>query len=356
MDETATATHRTIVMLVHDGDRQSSLESLLTLAGWRVLQVCDAVEAFSTVKAGRADMVMIYLPVDEAVDMDLPAVLRQICPCAYLPIVIVAEDAAEQARCEYLNSGADDVVPTQVSGRELVARLRALMRIKELHDELESSHVALEQALERERSLMARLRRDNENLQRLVTTDPLTHVQNVRSYNDLLAHEWKIAKRYNQPLSLLMMDVDHFKVVNDTYGHPAGDYMLKELAVIFKQSVRESDVVARTGGEEFSILLPKSDRAQALQFAQRIRQQVADRDFAVFGKHIRATISIGAATCPADAEIVEPQMLVYFADQCLLHAKETGRNRVVAVADLEMPLRNRIRRQYADAQSVHAGK
>jgi two-component system cell cycle response regulator len=130
--------------------------------------------------------------------------------------------------------------------------------VKDLHDKLAASRLALQEALRRERKLLAKLRRDNAHLQALVTTDPLTHVQNRRSFRDILDHEFKMARRYNQPLGLLALDVDHFKVVNDSHGHPSGDYVLKELAVILTRSVRESDVVARTGGEEFCVLLPKA--------------------------------------------------------------------------------------------------
>ena len=183
-------------------------------------------------------------------------------------------------------------------------------------------------------------------------TDPLTHAQNVRSFRDILHHEFNMAKRYEQPLSLLMLDIDHFKVVNDTHGHPSGDYVLKELAVILKQSVRESDVVARTGGEEFSVILPKGGAPEAAVFAERIRQHVRDRQFIVYGQNIHITASIGSACFPADAEIVEPQMLAYFADQALLAAKESGRDCVVPVSSMDMTIRQRLRRQYIGMHSA----
>jgi diguanylate cyclase (GGDEF)-like protein len=221
-----------------------------------------------------------------------------------------------------------------------------MLRVKDLHDQLAVSRVALQEALRRERKLLAKLRRDNANLQTLVTTDALTHVENRRSFQDILLHEFKIARRYNQPLSLLALDVDHFKMVNDCHGHPSGDFVLKEFAVILKQSVRESDVVARTGGEEFSILLPKAGPEQAASLAQRVREAVAQRHFNIYGRTIRITTSVGLATYPNDAEITEPDMLAYLADQALLMAKETGRDRVTALCDVPMAIRNRWRLRY----------
>ena len=318
----------------------------LQRAGWAVTQVVEFIEALSVVRNQRVDLALLNLPTDDAVATDFPNVLRGVAPAAYLPVIIVADTAAEQQRCRFLDAGADDVVCLATSGGELVARVGAMLRIKDLHDQLAVSRVALQEALRRERKLLAKLRRDNANLQTLATTDPLTHVENRRSFQDVLEHEFKIARRYNQPLSLLGLDVDHFKMVNDCHGHPSGDYVLKELAVILKQSVRESDVVARTGGEEFCVLLPKAGPEQAARFAERIREEVAKRKFIAYGQTIHVTTSVGLATYPNDAEITAPDMLVYLADQALLLAKETGRDRVTCLCDVPMVVRSRWRLRY----------
>ena len=335
-----------ILLMCEDRSEAAARTGQLALAGWDVTTVADQIDAFTAVKHHVVDVVLLHLPVDDMADMDLAHVLRRVSAPTYLPVVVLVETPAEERYCRFLDSGADDVISERTGAAEMIARIGALLRIKSLHDALSQSQAALKDALARERELLVKLQADNRELQALATTDPLTRVQNVRSFNDILAHEFKIAKRYARPLSILMLDVDHFKVVNDTHGHPSGDYVLKELAVILKQSVRESDVVARTGGEEFSVILPQAGPDQAAQFAERIRQHVRTRRFEVYGENIHATISIGSASHPADAEIVEAPMLVYFADQALLTAKETGRDRVVAVADLEMQVRQRLRRQY----------
>ncbi len=319
----------------------------LERAGWRTIHVTEWVEALAAVKNQHVDLALLHLPVDDMVATDFAGVLRGVATAAYLPVIVLADGPAEQHRCRFLNSGADDVICTSTSGDETVARVRAMLRVKELHDQLAASRLALEEALRRERKLLAKLRRDNAHLQRLVTTDPLTHVQNRRALRDLLDHEFKMAKRYDHPLSLLALDVDHFKVVNDAHGHPSGDYVLKELAVILTQSVRESDVVARTGGEEFSVLLPRAGREQAARFAERIRTEICNRKFIVYGQTIHVTASLGSATFTSGAEITEVDLLVYLADQALLTAKDTGRDRVVAVEDLAPSVVRRLRRQYA---------
>lgn len=342
--------HTAHILLMSGDPRLASQRSAqLALAGWEVLLASESIEALAAVRNRHVDLALVHLPPDDMVAMDFPNVLRSVSSAAYLPVIILADSPAEQHRCRFLDSGADDVLCTSTGSEETLARIRAMLRIKELHDQLATSRLALQEALRRERKLLTKLRRDNANLQILCTTDPLTHAQNVRSFQDVLEHEFRVARRYNQPLSLLMLDVDHFKVVNDTHGHPSGDYVLKEFAVILKQSVRESDVVARIGGEEFAILLPQAGGQQALQFAERIRREVGEHKFAVYGRTIRVTVSVGLATYPTDPEVTEPQMLLYLADQALLTAKERGRDRVVAVKDLDRLVRSRLRRQYAVA-------
>jgi diguanylate cyclase (GGDEF)-like protein len=327
----------------------------LLLAGWYVVHTCDEMETLSVARNQRVDLALLHMPVSATADMDLANVIRRVSPAAYLPVMILTDTVAERKRCQFLDGGADDVVSQDTSGEEVVARARALLRVKALHDQLADSQQALMEAIRRERQLLAKVRRDNEYLRELAATDPLTHVQNVRAFRGLLDHEFKVAVRYNHPLSLLMLDVDHFKVVNDMHGHPSGDYVLKELAVILQQSVRESDVVSRTGGEEFSVILPQAGPDDAAGFAERIRREVHAREFTVYGRNIHITASVGSASYPADAEITEPDMLLYFADQALLAAKERGRDRVVAFGRMDMAVRWRSRWRYQMARQMRGG-
>lgn len=339
----------TILFVSNDGAAASARAAQLALAGLRVIHASDQIEMLSAVRTDTVDVVILHIPVADMLDTDTSNILRRVSPGSYLPIMVLAETAAVPQRCGSLDSKGDDVISVDCSGAELTARVRALLRIRDLYKQLDGSRAALQQALARERRLLGKLRRDNEQLQVLCTTDPLTRVQNVRSFRDILSHEFRVAKRYNQPISMLVLDLDHFKVVNDTHGHPSGNYVLKEIAVILKSSVRESDVVARIGGEEFGIILPKAGPTQAAEFAERIRKEVCGRKFIVYGDQIHVTTSIGAASFPGNAHIASPEMLVYFADQALLEAKETGRDRTVSFGNLPEQVRIRIWRQYASA-------
>lgn len=338
-----------ILLMCRDLDGAGRLCSQLTMAGWSTVEVVGPTEALTAVRMLDIDMVLMHLHEPAQADVEFIRHLRNAVPLAYLPVLVLADQVSQQQRCLCFDSGIDDVICRVQSLAEAISRIRGLLRIKELHDELTASRSALKESLHRERKLMAKLRRDNAQLQVLVTTDPLTRVRNVRSFREILFHEFNMTKRYDQPLSLLTLDVDHFKLVNDTYGHPSGDYVLKEMAVILKRSVRESDVVARMGGEEFGILLPRADLRRAAVFAERIRREVAARAFDVHGRRITITVSLGWATYPADPEITQPEMLAYFADQALLEAKESGRDRVVAFHQLAETVRLRLRRQYLQA-------
>jgi two-component system cell cycle response regulator len=171
-------------------------------------------------------------------------------------------------------------------------------------------------------------RADNARLEALAHTDPLTHLLNRRALTIRLVAELERVRRYNSPLTMLMIDLDHFKMVNDTYGHLVGDEVLRGIAVILQRSLRSVDMVARYGGEEFVIVLPETGEHGAVVFAERIRQRVEQHVFEVGpGRNIRVTVSIGLSSFPAP-HVESAEDLFARADAALYRAKEKGRNRV----------------------------
>lgn len=175
--------------------------------------------------------------------------------------------------------------------------------------------------------LMRRLEDANAELLRLATTDPLTDVANRRHFLEQLAAEVRRRARGGEDLSLLSLDLDYFKSVNDTYGHQAGDEVLKAFAGVMKREARAVDTVGRMGGEEFMILMPATDGAAARVAAERIRQSVAALAIAAGGQTLKATVSIGVARFGPDGETAEAVFAA--ADRRLYEAKSGGRNRVV---------------------------
>ena len=171
--------------------------------------------------------------------------------------------------------------------------------------------------------------------ERLATTDGLTGLTNHRAFQERLDDHLAQALRYGKRVSLLLGDIDHFKSVNDTYGHPAGDAVLRGVARTLAKEARNTDVVARYGGEEFAIVMPETDAAGAMVIAERIREKVGQLVFDTEQGPLRVTLSLGVATYPEDGQ--QKAALVERADGCLYHAKRHGRNRSVSTASLRAP-------------------
>lgn len=161
----------------------------------------------------------------------------------------------------------------------------------------------------------------------LATRDPLTHAFNRRALDERMASEWAWAKRHDLPVALCSFDADHFKKINDTAGHAAGDYVLVELANVIRGLVRTEDVFARVGGEEFVVLARATARASALILGERMRSAIESKQFVFEGKRLAVTISVGVSTS-ADPGVLQSSDLMARADAALYRAKNDGRNRV----------------------------
>jgi diguanylate cyclase (GGDEF)-like protein len=174
------------------------------------------------------------------------------------------------------------------------------------------------------------------DLERQARTDALTNLINRRYFLELAESELARSQRYGNPLSMLMLDIDFFKQVNDTYGHKTGDMVLQNLAEICRNSMREVDIIGRLGGEEFAVLLPQTDRNRALEAADRLRLSIADAVLtSASGSPLKLTVSIGVTTLTGENSSVD--LLLSQADQALYRAKEAGRNSVAVAAPLSLP-------------------
>ncbi|MFW5857464.1 MAG: diguanylate cyclase [Planctomycetota bacterium] len=189
--------------------------------------------------------------------------------------------------------------------------------------ELEESNRALEES-------KRKLEQVNALLERLSVTDDLTGLQNRRHFNEIFDLETRRAMRYYHPLSVIMLDIDHFKEVNDTYGHPAGDRVLQKLGQILRDHLRETDIIARYGGEEFIMALPETTPEIAHRVAERLRERIENESFGTEnGKPLQITVSIGLVSRLGQLDAKD---LVASADEALYRAKRAGRNRVVTAA------------------------
>ena len=208
-----------------------------------------------------------------------------------------------------LDLGADDYITKPFMPAELLAHIRAGKRIVDLQKELIAS---------------------NRRLELLSITDGLTQLYNHRYFQDEMMRAFEESYRYGRPLSLALIDLDFFKKVNDTYGHAAGDEVLKTVARIFIDSIRTADVAARYGGEEFAVIMPETSLEDALQFAEKIRTMVASTPITIGdGREVRVTVSIGLSAVP-HPRLQTARDLIEDADKSLYEAKQRGRNQVYA--------------------------
>ncbi|MER3403667.1 MAG: hypothetical protein C4337_10410 [Armatimonadota bacterium] len=195
--------------------------------------------------------------------------------------------------------------------------------IEQQKEELEQLYQQLQQANSELEHLNHELQEANRVLSTAANTDGLTGLKNHRAFHEALHSAVQMAERFGQPLSLIMLDVDHFKQFNDTYGHPTGDELLREVGAVLKRSARAYDVPARYGGEEFALILTNTGLNEAMQVAERLRQQIAE----IQNPYAPITASLGVATYRHGTA---PATLLYEADSALYQAKQSGRNQVRA--------------------------
>lgn len=209
--------------------------------------------------------------------------------------------------------------------------------LQEANDELGKLNLSYEQLVlelkeskEKAEKFANELRNANDKLEKLAFRDGLTNLYNHRYFQEILAKEIARVERYGHPLALLIFDIDHFKRVNDTHGHPAGDQVLVNMAQAISKAVRPSDIIARYGGEEFAVILPETNISGMKVFAERLRRCVAGLTTEAAGASIKVTISCGGAHySPGDT--VSPSSLINVADRALYMSKNNGRNRVTTL-------------------------
>jgi two-component system, cell cycle response regulator len=225
----------------------------------------------------------------------------------YLLLVTSREEKADLIRG--LAAGADDYLKKPVDTDELQARVRVGLRILDLEDKLLKAQEVLQYA---------------------ASHDSLTHLNNRAAIDDMLRREMARAQRDHSPMSVLLLDIDHFKSVNDSYGHAVGDEVLRELARRFTQAIRAYDYVGRYGGEEFLIILPGCDATGAAEQGARVLDAIRSRVFESSAGSLRIEASIGGA-CNKDVPDAMPLSLLRAADTALYQAKYCGRNRAVVL-------------------------
>ncbi|HEC19518.1 MAG TPA: diguanylate cyclase [Gammaproteobacteria bacterium] len=234
------------------------------------------------------------------------SVVTRVCN---MPVIMVTGDDDTAAREAAFKAGVNDFVAKTSDRVELLARLRAHRKLAVTLRELEESQ---------------------RELREQANTDPLTRLANRRFFTQIANKELSLMRRQKEHYAVLMLDIDHFKNTNDSFGHPAGDHVLKQVARVLSENIREEDTVARVGGEEFVVSSPYTNRLAAIVLAERLRKAVEALDIQYEGNSIPVTISIGIAMQPQDGDTLDA--LLAAADERLYTAKNAGRNRFCAAS------------------------
>lgn len=284
---------------------------LLEREGHEVLIAENGMQGMKLIKLERPDLILL--------DLVLPDISgREVCRWAKLnaetqsiPIIILTARTGVKERVAGLEDGANDYVTKPCDDSELKARIDAVLREKTLRDQLEKKNTEYEELMRK--------------FERMAITDPVTGLFNRRRFEEMLAQEFERYRRYGTPFTCLMIDVDHFKRINDTYGHDVGDLVLKETAQMIQAQIRGVDTVSRYGGDEFAVLLSQQKGEEAVKAAGRILRHVRQLRFKEMKKGEKVTLSIGIAALP-DPDLKEMDQIMQCADYALYKAKKNGRD------------------------------
>jgi diguanylate cyclase (GGDEF)-like protein len=281
--------------------RSGLFEEVILAAGG-----AEALELLRGDEPPRVDLVLCDLMMPEIDGFGLLAHLVDDPELCAVPVIVLTGQEAVDQKVRALEAGAADYLVKPFHDAELLARVRVHRNLKKLRDELEDA---------------------NARLRELVVRDPLTGVFNRRQWDSHLARELERCRRHQRPLAVLMLDLDHFKAINDRHGHAVGDQVLTAVAERLRRGIRGPDTVARYGGEEFSVLLPEACADEACIVAERLLATIRTLEVpGAPGLAVRASAGVAAppagTPCPEDAEA-----LMAAADRALYEAKRTGRDR-----------------------------
>ncbi len=299
------------ILLVEDSATlRHAMSQYITDAGHTPLIARSGEEALQLLEDTPVDMIIMDVEMPGLNGFETTRLIREWLGGHWIPIIFVTGLNEDENYREGIEAGGDDYLIKPVSYMIIKAKIRAMERIAEMRDQLHQLNLELEA---------------------LSQLDSLTQIYNRRTFNDMAQQQWLVAARQQQPISALMIDVDHFKLYNDHYGHPAGDACLKKVTQAIKTCLhRPLDLLGRFGGEEFVALLPETDIKGAFRVADSITRAVEALDLRhdVSPTSHRITVSVGGATClQTTGHTLEE--LIKSADRALYKAKRSGRNRAL---------------------------
>lgn len=325
--------HDPLPVLVVDDDPCTLMlmSAQLRKVGHTVYEAGSGVEALKILTAQGPPIIVTDWIMAGMDGLELCRAIRSHDGIRYAFVIVMTAQTEDDRIVEAFEAGADDYLTKPWKNKELLARLRGGQRIIRLQQDLDRRNLDMHRVNAEMAIAQRKIEEANEKLQLMATTDELTGLFNRREAMQRLRDLWAMYQRHGDPLSCVMLDIDHFKRFNDTHGHAVGDIVLKNLAKLLRSGARTADSVCRIGGEEFLILCPKTTEETAGICAERIRRDVEANTIDVDDQVLRMTISLGVAEAHAASNT--PDALIKEADTALYVAKSSGRNRVVLARD-----------------------
>ncbi len=322
--------------LVVDDDPASValVKKYLTDAGYDVLTATNGSEAMRVLLTEGPSIIIAdwMMPVMDGIELCRMVRSHEGILFAYI-IVLTAQEPSEERIVEALDAGADDYLVKPIRSRQLLARVRAGHRIAELNKALQRRAQEVHCVNAEMEVAHARLREANDKLDLTTRTDELTGLSNRREAMAKLEELWNASIRHDRSIACIQIDIDHFKSVNDTYGHAAGDAVLRQAALVLGKSVRKGESVFRIGGEEFLVVCPYASAAEAAIAAERLRRSIERATIPIEDRLLKVTVSLGVAERLVGMKTFDA--MLHAADEALYAAKRGGRNRVCIAGDSE---------------------
>jgi len=281
-------------------DEETNIDILMEILGedYDVYAATDAQTALEILREEQIDLVLLDVLMPDMNGFELCKIMKEDESLKDIPVVFITALTDEESIEKAFDVGGNDYITKPFKPKEVRARVKTQLKLKKYQ----------------------------EKLKELATKDPLTGLYNRGYFMEVVEIFQKNKKRYGKSLSVILMDIDNFKKINDTYGHDIGDEVLKTLAKILKENIRKSDIPVRFGGEEFLLLLPETKLNQAAELAERIRKNVEDATVFTHNGSIKFTVSIGVAEVYSNEEV---EKAIIRADNALYEAKRSGKNKVV---------------------------
>ena len=295
---------------------QKLVETALTNQPYEIHFAANGQEALRLFEAERPDILVADWMIPPPSGVELCREVRKRAG-GYTYVILITSKSETENLIEGLDAGADDYVTKPFDAGELLARIRVGSRIIEMSREIETRNAELEEA---------------------VRTDHLTGLPNRKAVEEFASKQLEAARRHGFPLWIVVADLDKFKLVNDTYGHVAGDQAIQSFAELLKANTRASDISGRLGGDEFLLVISHGEKKAILQTIDRLRADFASERFDFAGHEIQVTASFGIAGFQAASDKTVADLLIR-ADKALYSAKSAGRNQVVAAVDRQFVLR-----------------